>query len=145
MMLEQTAPPAAAAHISVIIPALNEEAGIASIVERVLAQYPALCLVGVPGLEVIVVDDGSHDQTAAVVERLAANAQGAATVRLVRHGVNRGYGAALKTGLAQAQGDLIAFFGRRRHLPPRIFSAIVRLGIGRGRCGHWLTHVRRGE
>lgn len=130
MTLEHTAPPAAASQLSVIIPALNEEAGIASIVERVLAQHPALSQVGVARLEVIVVDDGSHDQTAAVVERLAAAAQGAATVRLVRHGVNRGYGAALKTGLAQAQGDLIAFLDADGTYPPEYFPQLCTTALG---------------
>ncbi len=116
--------PALASHISVIIPALNEEAGIASIVERVLAQHAALVAVGVPGLEVIVVDDGSHDQTAAVVERVAAAATGGATVRLVRHGLNRGYGAAIKTGLALAQGDLIAFLDADGTYPPEYFPQL---------------------
>src|SRR5689334_1660341 len=117
-------------RISVIIPALNEEAGIASIVERVLAQHTALRGVGVPGLEVIVVDDGSHDQTAAVVERVAESANGGATVRLVRHGVNRGYGAALKTGLAMAQGDLIAFLDADGTYPPEYFPQLCACALG---------------
>ena len=139
MMVEATVTTAAArpapgqSYISVIIPALNEESGIASIVERVLAQYPHLCAAGVPGLEVIVVDDGSHDQTAAVVERVAATAPpGAGTVRLVRHGTNRGYGAALKTGLAQAQGDLIAFLDADGTYPPEYFPQLCTAALRGG-------------
>jgi hypothetical protein len=130
--LEQTAPRTTAAQLSVIIPALNEEAGIASIVERVLAQWQPLSQVGVPSLEVIVVDDGSHDGTAAVVEALVLAAQGAATVRLLRHGVNRGYGAALKTGLAQAQGDLIAFLDADGTYPPEYFPQLCTALLGGG-------------
>src|SRR4051812_22692526 len=88
--------------LSVVIPALNEENGIADIVQRVLDVSESLKEVGVDGLELIVVDDGSHDRTAAVVESFP-------TVRLVRHTVNRGYGAAIKSGFAEARGDLLAF------------------------------------
>ncbi|MCC7359755.1 MAG: glycosyltransferase family 2 protein [Anaerolineales bacterium] len=135
MMVDEPAaePPAGDSHLSVIIPALNEETGIAGIVERVLAQYPALRAAGVPGLEVVVVDDGSHDQTAAVVERVAAAVQpGAGRVRLVRHGVNRGYGAALKTGLAQAQGDLIAFLDADGTYPPEFFPQLCAAALRGG-------------
>jgi hypothetical protein len=61
---EQPAGGPPTAGLSVILPALNEAGGMAGLVQRVLAQQPALCRVGVPGLEVIVVDDGSPDQTA---------------------------------------------------------------------------------
>ena len=85
--------------LSIIIPALNEEDGIRAIVDRVLATSPALSQAGVDQMEVIVVDDGSHDQTAAVVERYLAPSAAGSAVRLIRHRQNRGYGAALKTGL----------------------------------------------
>ncbi len=114
------------ASLSVIIPALNEEAGIAGIVERVLAQQAALAAAGVTRLEVIVVDDGSHDETGAAVERFVIPDAGEAraVVRLVRHPVNRGYGAALKTGLAQAQGELIAFLDADGTYPPEYFPQL---------------------
>src|SRR5258707_4139435 len=104
--------PAEIQSISIIIPALNDEHGIRDIIERVLATGTALQNVGIAGLEVIVVDDGSRDQTAAVVERYMTpetNRLAGHSVRLIRHSQNRGYGAALKTGLAEAGGDLIAF------------------------------------
>lgn len=62
--------------LSVVVPALNEATGIADSVQRVLAQPPALLLAGVARLEVIVVDDGSSDQTAAMVRGLKAGADG---------------------------------------------------------------------
>jgi glycosyltransferase involved in cell wall biosynthesis len=113
-------------RLSVIIPALNEETGIAGIVERVLAQQRALAEVGVAALEVIVVDDGSHDQTGARVEQFAkpAGTEPKVVVRLVRHPENRGYGAALKTGLAQAQGELIAFLDADGTYPPEYFPQL---------------------
>jgi glycosyltransferase involved in cell wall biosynthesis len=54
--------------------------------------------------EVIVVDDGSRDQTAAIADRLAANN---GNVRVVHHPVNRGYGAAVRSGLSAARHPLL--------------------------------------
>ena len=54
--------------LSVVIPAYNEEDGIAAIVDRVLATEPALRAAGVDALECVVVDDGSSDRTAEIVE-----------------------------------------------------------------------------
>lgn len=122
--------------LSVVIPALNEEDGIAPIVDRVLATRSALAAVGVTGLEVIVVDDGSVDGTARVVERIPG-------VQLVRHRVNQGYGAAIKTGFGRARGELLAFLDADSTYPPEYFArlcdAIVRgdadVAIGSRRSG----------
>jgi dolichol-phosphate mannosyltransferase len=57
-------------------------------------------------VEVLVIDDGSADDTARVVERSLRDAP---HTRLVRHGTNRGYGAALRTGFEAARFDLVAF------------------------------------
>ncbi len=118
--------------LSIIIPALNEEHGIGAIVDRVLATGAALQKEGVTCLEVIVVDDGSHDQTAAVVEAYLAPNQRhpeSGRVRLLRHGQNRGYGAALKTGLAEARGDLIAFLDADGTYPPEYFPQLCRQAL----------------
>ena len=122
----------APAGLSVIIPALNEERGILDIIERVLTIHPALQAIGVADLEVIVVDDGSRDRTPSVVQSLvdAATARmGGARVRLVQHPYNRGYGAALKTGLAQAEGSLIAFLDADGTYPPEYFPELCRLAL----------------
>src|SRR5579863_6826937 len=71
--------------LSVVIPALNEEGGIADIVRRVTSAQAGLAAIGVEQLEVLVVDDGSKDRTA----EIAAAFPG---VEVVRHPVNRGYG-----------------------------------------------------
>lgn len=103
--------------LSVVIPALNEEDGIAAIIERVLAMREPLRGVGMDGLELIVVDDGSSDGTAEIVGRYPE-------VALLRHPVNRGYGAALKTGFTAAQGELLAFLDADGTYPPEHFPAL---------------------
>lgn len=103
--------------LSVVIPALNEEDGIAAIMQRVLAVGPALQNTGVERLELIVVDDGSTDGTAAIV----GSTPGAT---LVQHPVNKGYGAALKTGFRAAQGDLLAFLDADGTYPPEYFPKL---------------------
>lgn len=77
---------------SVIIPALNEEGGIRSVIDRLHALNPRP--------EIIVVDDGSSDRTGDV-----ARATGAT---VVRHPAPGGYGRSLKDGIAAATHDIIA-------------------------------------
>jgi glycosyltransferase involved in cell wall biosynthesis len=89
------------AGISVIMPAYNEAEGVAGTLETVqslLADLGPLLL----GAEIIVVDDGSVDGTVAAVEPFLGRG-----IQLVRHVENRGYGAALKTGIRQARYDWI--------------------------------------
>jgi glycosyltransferase involved in cell wall biosynthesis len=109
--------------LSVVIPAYNEEEGIAAIVERVLAIEPSLRSAGVDELECIVVDDGSRDRTAAIVEGYAPR------VRLIRQ-ANRGYGGALKTGFNAARGDLLAFLDADSTYPPEYFPQMCQAAIG---------------
>jgi glycosyltransferase involved in cell wall biosynthesis len=90
------------ASLSVFFPAFNEQDIIAKTVENATRAVSRF----VDDYEVIVVDDGSSYKTAAVVEDLARRDP---HVRLVRHDVNRGYGAALRTGFASAQKDLVFF------------------------------------
>jgi glycosyltransferase involved in cell wall biosynthesis len=121
----QTAPaPSATAPpiLSVVIPAYNEENGIDAILERVLQQRDALRANGVADLELIVVDDGSKDATA---ERVAAHPD----VRLIRHEVNQGYGAALKTGFSAARGELLAFLDADGTYPPESFVDLCRAAL----------------
>jgi glycosyltransferase involved in cell wall biosynthesis len=103
--------------LSVVIPAYNEEDGIAAIVERVLAIEPALVPVGIDRLECIVVDDGSRDRTGEIVERYTPR------VRLIRQ-ANRGYGGALKAGFNAARGELLAFLDADSTYPPEYFPQL---------------------
>jgi glycosyltransferase involved in cell wall biosynthesis len=108
--------------LSIVIPAYNEEAGIAQIIERVLPIRAGLRGVGVDDLELIVVDDGSHDRTAEIAGRYPE-------VRLLRHTVNQGYGAALKTGFGRAQGDLLGFLDADGTYPPEHFPDLCQIAI----------------
>jgi glycosyltransferase involved in cell wall biosynthesis len=84
------------ACLSVVIPAYNEEATLAAIVEKVL---------GIPHLlEIIIVDDNSTDGTAQIVQRLSEEHE---AVRSVRHKKNRGKTEALKTGFSQTRGEVV--------------------------------------
>jgi glycosyltransferase involved in cell wall biosynthesis len=88
--------------LSVFFPAHNESGNI----ERVVRAALECCSGLTNSLEVIVVDDGSVDNTADLVCKMADQDP---RVRLVRHEVNRGYGGALKTGLASASGDYVFY------------------------------------
>ncbi|MBI3664625.1 MAG: glycosyltransferase family 2 protein, partial [Acidobacteria bacterium] len=81
--------------LSVVIPAFNEEPAI----QGVIAELRQVLQQSEISAEILVVDDGSTDGTA----RVAA----AAGARVIRHRSNRGYGAALKTGIAAAAHDII--------------------------------------
>ena len=89
--------------LSVVVPALNEEASIGRIIQRLRQTKTRLVQSGqVADVELLVVDDGSTDRTPEEVRAFP-------DVRLIRHAVNLGYGAALKTGFREARGQYIAF------------------------------------
>jgi glycosyltransferase involved in cell wall biosynthesis len=103
---------AAPSDVSVVIPAYNEEAGIAPVVA-------ALAALGFG--EVLVVDDGSTDATAA---RAAA-----AGARVIRHPYNKGNGAAVKTGIREARGDTVLLLDADgQHDPAEALSLVEPIG-----------------
>jgi glycosyltransferase involved in cell wall biosynthesis len=83
--------------ISIIVPAYNEEATIKRVLTLLLEKVPDLG-------EVIVVDDGSTDKTAAVVEAFSSDFP---VVRCIRQIKNSGKTAALRTGFSQSTGDVV--------------------------------------
>jgi glycosyltransferase involved in cell wall biosynthesis len=89
-------------RLSIVLPAYNEQANIAQAVQRASEVATRYCAEH----EIVVVDDGSSDATAAIVRELASQD---ATVRLVQHEHNQGYGGALKSGFLAASLDLVFF------------------------------------
>ena len=86
------------ASISVVFPAWDEAENLPALLSRALEVLPRFA----KQLEIIVVDDGSLDETPRIAARYPS-------VRLLRHSHNRGYGAALRTGLRAARYDWIFF------------------------------------
>jgi glycosyltransferase involved in cell wall biosynthesis len=101
--------------LSIIIPAYNEEAGIASIIERTLAARPVIQEgAKISSVEVFVVNDGSRDGTAQIAGRFPE-------VQLISYPKNKGYGAAIKQGFEQAKGDWLGFLDADGTCDPRFF------------------------
>lgn len=90
-------------QISVVLPAFNEAENIPVAVERAIAVMSDLA----DEFEVIVVDDGSTDGTREIAEELMTAHH--PRVRLAVHPVNRGYGAALRTGFSLTRFDLVFY------------------------------------
>jgi glycosyltransferase involved in cell wall biosynthesis len=90
-------------ELSLFFPCHNEAENLEALVADALAALPTLATT----YEVILVDDGSRDDTAGVAERLVQRHGG--VVRLVRHEVNRGYGGALRSGFAAARYEHLAY------------------------------------
>jgi glycosyltransferase involved in cell wall biosynthesis len=101
-------------EVSVVIPAFNEEGGIGAVVAGLRAAGPFA--------EVLVVDDGSGDATAAQAE--------AAGARVVRHPYNKGNGAAVKTGIREAKAEIVLLMDADgQHDPAEIHKVIAPIGV----------------
>jgi hypothetical protein len=87
---------------SLCMPCYNESEVIGEVLRGACAVLPEF----VDDFEIIVVDDGSSDDTSDVIRQLAADDK---RIRLERHPVNRGYGAAVATALRAARGELVCF------------------------------------
>ena len=99
--------------VTIIIPAHNEEEGIADVINGVKQLNK--------GYEIIVVDDGSTDNT----YKLASETG----VKVIRHPYNKGYGAALKTGIRNAEADIVLFMDADgQHKPSDIKKLIQYIG-----------------
>ena len=87
-------------NLSIIIPAFNEESRLPPTLHRLFRYLPALGI----SYEIIVVDDGSIDQTVELVRLLQTHSK---NLVLVSDGINRGRGEAVRLGISKAQGDLM--------------------------------------
>lgn len=88
--------------LSVFFPAFNDEKTIPQLIKKAARLLPKLA----SDFEIIIVNDGSKDNTAAVLARLKKEMP---FLRVVTHPVNKGYGAALKSGFKNARKDFIFY------------------------------------
>lgn len=125
--------------ISAVLPAYNEEENIENAAKR---MADALRSLNMRDWEVIIVDDGSVDQTGKIADDLAA--EDAAHIRVFHHNPNRGYASALNTGFTNARHQLIFFtdsdlqfdVGEIKNLLPLIEDADIVCGFRIYRFDH---------
>ena len=119
MPTDERSPGTPRPNVSLMIPALNEERRIGATLDTVLAvaaRQPGL------RLEILVVDDGSADNTAWIASDYANRHS---SVRLIRHLVNRGLGQALRTALAEATGDKFLIVPGDNDLPASTLDTLL--------------------
>jgi glycosyltransferase involved in cell wall biosynthesis len=104
--------------LTVFFPAYNDGGTIASLVIAAVRAASALT----PDYEVIVVNDGSTDDTAQILDEMARVYPD--HVRIVHHPVNRGYGGALRTGFATATKDLVFYTDGDAQYDPAEIAAL---------------------
>ena len=101
--------------LTIVMPAKNEGAAIAGVVETARQEFP--------DAEILVVDDGSSDDTADLAEQAGA--------RVLKHPVSLGNGAAVKTGARAAGGELVAFMDADgQHNAAELHALIDRIDAG---------------
>jgi glycosyltransferase involved in cell wall biosynthesis len=106
--------------LSIIIPAYNEEEAIGPIIERCLAaKEETIKSTDLDEVEIIVVNDGSKDRTSEIAAQYEA-------IHLITYENNRGYGAAIKTGFAVANGEVLGFLDADGTCDPLFFKELCR-------------------
>lgn len=124
---------------SIVIPAYNEEARIGATLDAVVRCVEAKGW----NAEVIVVDDGSTDHTAAIVQEFAAKHS---YLRLLPNGKNQGKGYSVRNGMLHAAGDIVLFTDADLSSPieeaDRLFTAI-RQGADVAIGSRWLERTRQ--
>lgn len=104
--------------VSIIIPAYNEAAAIKMVLSELLSETAKW---EGETVEIVVINDGSSDETAQIVGAVEG-------VRLINHRKNKGYGAALKTGIREATGDIIAWYDADgQHRPEDLLKVITKM------------------
>lgn len=104
--------------VSVVMPAFDEAGGIAAVISRVHAAMTGANL----SYEILVADDGSNDDTAQIARQAGA--------RVVSHAYNIGNGAAVKSGIRNARGEIIVLLDADGQHPPELIPKLVaELGV----------------
>ena len=101
--------------ISIILPAKNESSGLAELLEEIRSSHPEC--------EIIVVDDGSTDDTASISDQYAD--------KVVSHPYSMGNGAAIKSGARAASGEILVFMDADgQHRPTDISTLLEKMESG---------------
>ncbi|MFM9958622.1 MAG: glycosyltransferase family 2 protein [Phycisphaerales bacterium] len=108
-------------RLSILVPVFNERPLVGAALARLDAAAPALADLGL-SREIIIVDDGSTDGTADELSRLA---QGRDDVRVLKHPVNLGKGAALRTAMRAATGDVVIIHDADAEYDPRDHPTVL--------------------
>jgi len=104
--------------VSVIIPAYNEAEGIKDTLMELMTELPE-------AFEILVVDDGSTDDTYKIVKDIAKEYE---RLRCVSHGRNRGYGSAIKTGCRHVESDVVVWYDADgQHRPEDLLAVVDKL------------------
>lgn len=106
--------------LSIIMPVYNEEKSIATILAKVMKQ-PVLGL----DKEVIVVDDGSRDRSKRIIEEVIKK-HPKAGIRFFNHEKNQGKGAAVRTGIREAKGDILLIQDSDLEYDPKIYPELLK-------------------
>jgi glycosyltransferase involved in cell wall biosynthesis len=109
--------PVSSAMLSVIMPVYNEAGTLREIVDRVMKSPIPLTR------ELIIVDDASRDETPHVLEQIVA--ERGDDVRVFTHPANRGKGAAIRTGIAQAKGQILLIQDADLEYDPRDYPLLL--------------------
>jgi glycosyltransferase involved in cell wall biosynthesis len=105
--------------LTVIIPAFNE----ANFLERVVEAALGQTITGIDSSEVIIVDDGSTDGTGGISAAIAE--KNAESVRVFHHTKNLGKGAAIRTGICHANGDILLIQDADLEYQPSDYSKLI--------------------
>ena len=108
---------------SVVLPVYDEEEAIEITINRLMKTKEEIAIISsgeISDIEIIVVDDGSRDNSVKIASKFKDK------IRLIRHTKNKGYGATLKTGFANALGDIIGYLDADCTYPPESFPALIK-------------------
>ena len=111
--------------LSVVVPFLDEEGAVGKVLTACVDAARRMHEAGLGSVEVIAVDDGSADGS-------LAEARAVEGVRVLSHGENRGYGAALRTGFEAARGEWLAFLDADGTCDPASLAAMLAEARSRG-------------